>query len=186
MGFTKNLAKGFVRSAVNQVGRDAGKVVSNQLYGDAHSTPHRGVGSTYTVPNGIPVNNDLGLDFDEQRIIPCEPTSTGTAWCYVLIACIFNLLGGIVLIYNGNKKLKNRHLVKADEYTNQATYAPDRRYKTNERYEGHMVFRRKILVEASPEDVEQNEAVGKIYLYSGIAIVVLYFIALFIVNAQSH
>lgn len=41
MGFAKNLGKGFIRSAVNQVGRDAGKVVSNQVYGDAHSTPHR-------------------------------------------------------------------------------------------------------------------------------------------------
>ena len=43
MGFGKNLAKGFVRSAVNQVGRDGGKVISNKLYGDAHSVPHRSV-----------------------------------------------------------------------------------------------------------------------------------------------
>ena len=27
--FTEDLAKGFVRSAVNQVGRDGGKVISN-------------------------------------------------------------------------------------------------------------------------------------------------------------
>lgn len=176
MGFTKNLAKGFVRSAVNQVGRDAGKVVSNQIYGDAHSTPHRAVGSSYSSPQGTPVNNDLGLDFDEQRIIPREPTSITAAWCYVLLACIFSLFGGIALIYNGNKKLKNRHLVKADEYTNQATYSADRRFKTNERYEGHMVFKRTILVEASPDDVETNETVGKIYLYAGIAIIILFIV----------
>lgn len=35
--------KGFIRSAVNQVGRDGGKVISNSLYGNAHATPIRGV-----------------------------------------------------------------------------------------------------------------------------------------------
>ena len=38
--FIQNLAKGFIRSAVNQVGRDGGKIISNQIYGDAHSTPY--------------------------------------------------------------------------------------------------------------------------------------------------
>ena len=41
MRFFENLGKGLIRSAVNQIGRDGGRVVSNQLYGDAHSTPHR-------------------------------------------------------------------------------------------------------------------------------------------------
>jgi hypothetical protein len=39
--FVKQLAKGFVRSAVNQVGRDGGKVISNKVYGDKHSRPVR-------------------------------------------------------------------------------------------------------------------------------------------------
>ena len=42
--FTEDLAKGFIRSAVNQVGRDGGKVISNSIYGNAHSTPIRGIG----------------------------------------------------------------------------------------------------------------------------------------------
>lgn len=36
----------FLKSAVNQVGRDLGKVVSNQVFKDAHSTPYRRVGSS--------------------------------------------------------------------------------------------------------------------------------------------
>lgn len=35
MGFVKKLAKEFVQSAVNQVGRDCGKVLSNNIYGYA-------------------------------------------------------------------------------------------------------------------------------------------------------
>ena len=44
MSFLKNLAKGFIRSGVNQVGRDGGRVISNQVYGDKHSIPIRNVG----------------------------------------------------------------------------------------------------------------------------------------------
>lgn len=49
MSFLTDLAKGFVRSAVNQVGRDGGKVISNKLYGDNHSTPIRNI----STQNGI-------------------------------------------------------------------------------------------------------------------------------------
>ena len=37
--FIVQLIKGFFRSAVNQVGRDGGKVISNKVYGDKHKTP---------------------------------------------------------------------------------------------------------------------------------------------------
>ena len=37
--FILSLIKGFFRSAVNQVGRDGGKVISNKVYGNKHRTP---------------------------------------------------------------------------------------------------------------------------------------------------
>ena len=43
MSFLENLGKVFIRSAVNQVGRDTGRVVSNKIYGNAHATPIKGV-----------------------------------------------------------------------------------------------------------------------------------------------
>lgn len=39
----KSYGEKFLTSTVNQVGRDLGKVISNQLFGDAHSTPIRRV-----------------------------------------------------------------------------------------------------------------------------------------------
>ena len=41
--FGTQLFQGFVKSAVNQVGRDGGKVISNRVYDNAHSTPIRGI-----------------------------------------------------------------------------------------------------------------------------------------------
>lgn len=51
MSFLSNLGKGFIRSAVNQVGRDGGRVISNSVYGDAHATPIRRVGNSFTNNN---------------------------------------------------------------------------------------------------------------------------------------
>ena len=39
MSYLNNLAKGFVKSAVNQVGREGGKVISNQIYGNVYTKP---------------------------------------------------------------------------------------------------------------------------------------------------
>ena len=41
----QSLLEKFVSSAIRQVGRDTGKVISNSLYGDAHSTPVRHIKS---------------------------------------------------------------------------------------------------------------------------------------------
>ncbi|MFO7702326.1 MAG: hypothetical protein R6V37_04975 [Psychroflexus maritimus] len=38
----------FTKSVVRQVGRDLGKVISNQVFGDRHSSPYRRVGSNST------------------------------------------------------------------------------------------------------------------------------------------
>ena len=43
-----NLGQTFVKALVRQVGRDAGKVVSNKAFGDAHATPIRVVQSADT------------------------------------------------------------------------------------------------------------------------------------------
>ena len=45
----KSYGEKFISSTVNQVGRDLGKVISNQLFGDAHSTPVRHVKSNPTM-----------------------------------------------------------------------------------------------------------------------------------------
>jgi hypothetical protein len=39
MSFILQLLKSFIRSGVNQVGRDGGKVISNEIYGNSHKTP---------------------------------------------------------------------------------------------------------------------------------------------------
>lgn len=49
----QSLLEKFVSSAVRQVGKDTGKVISNSLYGDAHSTPVRHIRSEQPKPTPL-------------------------------------------------------------------------------------------------------------------------------------
>jgi len=65
--FLNNLLKGFVRSAVNQVGKDGGKVISNQIYGNNHATPVNitSTNTTQTNTDDTPTqeNNNVPFSF---------------------------------------------------------------------------------------------------------------------------
>lgn len=66
--FFGQLAKGFIRSAVNQVGRDGGRVVSNQIYGDAHSAPIRGVSGSFPAYTPLQVESFFSIDIHNLAI----------------------------------------------------------------------------------------------------------------------
>ncbi len=58
----------FLKSAINQVGRDMGKVVSNQIFKDAHSTPYRNIRSSNNrqsrrVTTNVKPEFDRAIDF---------------------------------------------------------------------------------------------------------------------------
>lgn len=163
MGFTKSLAKGFVRSMVNQVGRDGGKVISNELYGDAHSTPYRNV-STERVQQDTRADTTIEIK---------TATSTGKAVFFVLVGLLFNIIGAIALIICGYMKIKNAGISKAYEHQTQAIYKQDGRYKQGSKFIGSRIVKAQTTVQASQEDYEQNLLVGKIYLYGGTIILLL-------------
>lgn len=160
--FMNELAKGFVRSAVNQVGRDAGRVVSNNIYGDAHSIPHRNVSAGRV--------SSVGKVEDEETVIIEPSEGKAIAWC--VVALFFNFLGAVILLVVGYRKLKNKYVASAWLYESQAVYVADGRYKAGERYDGHQLSRRKIEVSADEFMIEKNEKIAKIYLYAGFAILI--------------
>ena len=56
----------FLSSTIRQVGRDTGKVISNQLFGDAHSTPVRHIKSE-TPSSNLPKPKTVKEILEEQR-----------------------------------------------------------------------------------------------------------------------
>src|SRR5690606_20440406 len=125
MSFLNNLAKGLVRSAVNQVGRDGGKVISNQVYGNAHSTPIRAVSNNQTQTENI---NSLNLTEEKEYIW------VKFFWA-IIISGLLPFLGGLIIIYRGYVNY-NHKLIKMYKTESQSVYASDKRYKSGQRYEG--------------------------------------------------
>ena len=174
MGFFENLGKGLIRSAVNQVGRDGGRVVSNQLYGDAHSTPHRIVNN-----NARPVID--GDDYVAQYAK--EQTVTGVI-LRVIFAFFFNLLGAAVLLVYGLKKKSKSAFSTVYRYEQMPIYVKDGRYKGGVRYTGDMTVKKKYYSEADENTAERNKRIANIYIYSSIVILAIYIIMAVIMELQ--
>ena len=171
--FINGLAKGFVRSAVNQVGRDAGRVVSNQLYGDAHSTPHRNVSA-----GGAGRVSSVG-QVEGEGIQPIVP-SVCVAWIWGFVGFLFSIIGGVILLIVGYRKLKRKYTAYGWQYESRAVYVADGRYKRGERYDGHQLYRRRVEIEADDYIIAKNEKIAKIYLYFGFAAVLGYILVMLV------
>lgn len=146
--FTKQLAKGFVRSAVNQVGRDGGRVISNQIYNGQNYVPISNVS-----PQEASVQPQTGNHPQEMPQCVTSTTKHFTAGKMVwltLASIIFMPVGSIAVLLYG-LFLMIDHTDKIEWYTTEPSYVSDRRYKSGARYAGEITTRHNAKVEASPE-----------------------------------
>lgn len=138
MSFLENLAKGFIRSAVNQVGRDGGKVISNNVYGDKHSTPIRSTNNE--INNFITENNSQTLDRADLLKEGFKEELMGNS----IMMNIFIVIGSFALPILGSLYwtiigLINlfKNTTKFYIYKQQSVYKSDRRYSTGKRLDGY-------------------------------------------------
>src|SRR5690606_919790 len=167
MSFLNNLAKGFVRSAVNQVGRDGGKVISNQVYGNAHSTPVRIVSSNQSQTQNIDTSNLI----EEKEYIWVK-----FFWA-IIISGLLPILGGLIITYRGFVNY-NRKLVKMYRTENQSVYASDKRYKSGQRYEGTKQVKIPVKVEINDKQKRRKKIKSYGYFVIGISSIIIYSFAL--------
>lgn len=195
MSFLSDLAKGFVRSAVNQVGRDGGKVISNKLYGNKHSTPIKNISTTGT---GIYVNditNEPISDFDLRNRIKEEgfKISYNTSnigillkiWGYILgiiISSIFYsiyhiliILPSILFLWIIIQKYK-ASCVCVFRYGKTGIYTQDRRYKNGERITGYKREKISFLIPANLKEKKIITCITILYVILAIAMPILGYI----------
>lgn len=177
--FMSNLAKGFIRSAVNQVGRDGGKIISNQIYGDAHSTPYRNTSSgTYKEDM---IYKEVSPDEVRKKAIEegFTPVYSQTNWFVRLLyfafstfwlALLFNglpILAAIptlILLCKGVSKILNKNEIKMQKIAPVAVYKQDRRYRNGERLVGYTNQKQEIKVQSSKEEAEAKSELGTGYV----------------------
>lgn len=159
MSFIENLAKGFVRSAVNQVGRDGGKVISNKLYKDSHSTPVRVVGSSSGEINSEPA--DYSSSFNS-RVDLTEAGYKAELLQSNLVLSFFMVIGGAILpivgplywFYLAFRNLFKKH-TRFYHFVEKPVYVQDRRYKTGQRLDGYSTVKEFSDVVAEPVTSER-------------------------------
>lgn len=157
--FAKNLAKGFVRSAVNQVGRDGGRVISNQLYNNKNYVPIQNVSETTQM--GHPV--DSAQDGFMPNAVVKTKLGTGTI-ILIILGLLAIPIGPIaVLTYGIARYLKNTTKIEWTEI--QPQYVQDRRYKNGCRYIGDINVTKSNVIPA--DDFSKSE-----YRRQGIIIMV--------------
>ena len=147
----KNLLNDMLRTAANQLARDGGKVLSNSIYGDAHSTPIRRVGNVSTIGGSTSYDGGGEEVTAEELRQWCKENgmflkiSRTAVWQVVLMAIfgmvpifVTGIVFGSAFIFASLRRIW--YFFAADAvYAKKALVAnkvPDRRYSRGYRIEG--------------------------------------------------
>lgn len=184
MGFLTELGKGFVRSAVNQVGRDTGKIISNTIYGDAHATPIRRVGQS---TSGTYFDTETNQQLTPEQILEYantdgwKPEHSSYTWpqrfCLMFVATIIGIflfpfclvlpIVPLYIIYRGIKQITK----KQTTYTKNVevpTYKSDRRYKRGIRFDGTITQKVSLPLNSTEEDKAIHKRLGWSYIFCAV------------------
>lgn len=163
--FINQLGKGFVRAAVNQVGREVGR----QYYKTQQSPPQQYFvnqpGTPYDGPsdnNGIPNNAEV-------RPIPFSASKIAI----LIVVCIFlNMPGSVVVFIYGLSLFFDAH-AKYIWHEQVPQFVSDRRYSSGVRMAGTALVKRQLSFQATPELKAINKRNGKIaMIIAGISIAI--------------
>lgn len=164
MSFLGSLAKGFIRSAVNQVGRDGGKVLSNNVYGNSHSTPINSIGNVSQ--ENFEENSNL-LKEKEYPLIKI-------IYAIILSVCI-PVIGSFIVLYRAFVNLKSKQMTMY-KLQNQGVYSSDRRFSSGQRYDGSKIVKIPVLIDITEKEKKVKNFKGISYLIISIGVLIMYFI----------
>jgi len=187
--FISNLGKGFVRSTINQVGRDTGKVISNTIYGDLHATPIRRVYSnnknSYYSETGQPISdNELRNIILEEGYNPVfyKHKMPFKVFLFLLGCTYFSMfyfasiflaiIPVIWLLYIGIKRIFSNK-IRYCKFENIPQYVPDRRYKTGTRFAGYSREKITFKIIANEQEKGKIKKIGLIYTCLSVLMVLL-------------
>lgn len=171
MGFISNLFKGFVRSAVNQVGRDGGRVISNNVYKNKHSTPVDIKSTTNENTYSDKTHNERLQFGDKDGIIPVltttgetltyyeYPKGTGLTCLHFILSISCPPIGTFYLWYMAYQQYKDvtYEVVVPKKET---LYKRDRRYSTGKRPVGVTTTYTSYRVYGQADDLKRNKQIA--------------------------
>ncbi|MDE6803401.1 MAG: hypothetical protein K2J29_02045 [Muribaculaceae bacterium] len=177
MSFLKNLAQSFVKSAVNQVGRDGGKIISTNIYRDngfsTHQPQQASFQRAYENEVQIPDNAKLQQPYLKKRII-----------FFLMIVGVIFPLGTIVAFIYGLLRFFKRD-AKVIWTQTRSTRTRDRRYRSGYRITGTYEISHSAKVPAEDYDIAQYRRQGIIIMSITAIFALINVLILFTRNATS-
>jgi hypothetical protein len=158
MTFLSNLAKGFVRSAVNQVGRDGGKVISNKIYHGNHGTPVYNSGGHFQEVETIEVEH---IEGDIQPTVQAD--SPVTALIKGVFIQIIPVIGFFWVII---KAIGYFRVKSIPIYVRIPNKISDKRYKEGYRIDGLITVKSNSVRELTDKEESRTKKAGWAYLLS--------------------
>lgn len=184
MSYVNKLAKGFVRSAINQVGRDGGRVVSNKVYKGKHSKPiyyhdptnqlsKTGVSSPGAVLEALDSENDINWEIQPG----IKRSSMIVTFLKGFFVQIIPLIGSVLYMWK---------VIQSFIYMNKAIpiYAlaenrvKDKRRKEGYRVDGHVIVETDRFRSPLPDERSYYKRKGFIYIIAGIVFWVVLFMVI--------
>ncbi|MBN9285824.1 MULTISPECIES: hypothetical protein [unclassified Flavobacterium] len=165
MAFINSLAKGFIRSAVNQAGRDYGRSLNNRVYTDSQVTSLNLISNT-----------TQNTDLKEER----EYIYVKFIWA-IILSLVLPLVGSLIVIYRGyvnyTKNYKMMYRIKEE-----MMYSRDRRFRNGLRPEGYrdVKVNEKVAIDEQKKAKNRYKAIG--YFIIGGVIFTIYFIRFFVIK----
>lgn len=158
-----NLLNEFIRSAVRQVGRDGGKVISNKVYNKQHGTPIYNSNDKIIISNNETNNNDSHIDLKIQKPIK------GGGLKVVLKGLAIQIIpfGLIAVIYQGIKYLNQKDTYIYKKIPNKIA---DKRHSAGYRIEGYSTVKTNDKRELNENERTLLKKRGYSYLISVVVV----------------
>lgn len=158
MSFVGNLSKEFIRSAVSQVGRDGGRIVSNQVYDNSFSVPVDSISNRSTSTSPL---------LEEKEYIYVK-----FIWA-IFLSFVIPYLGSFIVIIKGFINYFNKY-TSMYRIEQRAVYKTDNRYSNGRRFLGMQGVKISTDVKLTPEQqrFKRIKAIG--YFVIGFGVIVFY------------
>jgi hypothetical protein len=178
MKFFKNLPKEFVRSAVRQVGRDGGKVISNKIYKGKHGTPIYNSGDSSGNAEFFGSNEQIDISEIDMNI---QPRIKGGNLLVLIKGLLIQIIpfGTIAVLIRSIMYFTNK---SSNIYATVPNRISDRRYKEGYRIDGYSIIKTNHKRTLSDSEIKKQKDRGIYYLAS---IVLFFFIAYLIYSTNS-
>ena len=95
----KSYGEKLLSSAVHQVGRDLGKTISNQLFGDAHATPVRHIKSSQNQQlnlSSLPTDEMIKIRREQREIESEQRKQKIKTWVIILVLVLGSMFAAIL------------------------------------------------------------------------------------------